>query len=86
VAGAWLRRRSPNAGSRGGLARLAEEQAALRRVATLVARGAPPCPVRPVQPQAAWLPPLQDCELVTQDRDLGRLPRLLTPGRPQLRG
>jgi signal transduction histidine kinase len=31
-----------NAESRGGLARLAEEQAALRRVATLVARGAPP--------------------------------------------
>jgi GAF domain-containing protein/ketosteroid isomerase-like protein len=31
-----------NAESRAGLARLAEEQAALRRVATLVARGAPP--------------------------------------------
>jgi PAS domain S-box-containing protein len=31
-----------NAESRGGLARLAEEQAALRRVATLVARGASP--------------------------------------------
>jgi signal transduction histidine kinase/uncharacterized protein YoaH (UPF0181 family) len=31
-----------NADSRAGLARLAEEQAALRRVATLVARGAPP--------------------------------------------
>jgi signal transduction histidine kinase len=31
-----------NAESRGGLARLAEEQAALRRVATLVARGVPP--------------------------------------------
>ena len=31
-----------NAESRGGLARLAEEQAALRRVATLVARGAAP--------------------------------------------
>src|SRR6202035_5779646 len=31
-----------NAESRGALARLAEEQAALRRVATLVARGAPP--------------------------------------------
>jgi signal transduction histidine kinase len=31
-----------NAESRGGLARLAEEQAALRRVATLVARGGPP--------------------------------------------
>src|SRR5216683_8071193 len=42
VAEAWLRRRSANAGGRGGLARLAEEQAALRRVATLVARGAPP--------------------------------------------
>jgi hypothetical protein len=31
-----------NAESRGALARLADEQAALRRVATLVARGAPP--------------------------------------------
>src|SRR5438552_12988216 len=31
-----------NAESRAGLARLAEEQAALRRVATLVARGVPP--------------------------------------------
>jgi GAF domain-containing protein len=31
-----------NADSRAGLARLAEEQAALRRVATLVARGVPP--------------------------------------------
>ena len=31
-----------NAGSRAALARLAEEQAALRRVATLVARGVPP--------------------------------------------
>jgi signal transduction histidine kinase len=31
-----------NAESRAGLARIAEEQAALRRVATLVARGAPP--------------------------------------------
>ncbi len=45
---AWRRSRSllataiANAESRAGLARLAEEQAALRRVATLVARGAPP--------------------------------------------
>src|SRR4029078_13662525 len=31
-----------NADSRAGLSRLAEEQAALRRVATLVARGVPP--------------------------------------------
>src|ERR1700756_2914675 len=34
-----------NAESRAGLARLAEEQAALRRVATVVARGAPPAEV-----------------------------------------
>jgi hypothetical protein len=34
--------RDHNAESRAGLARLAEEQAALRRVATLVARGTPP--------------------------------------------
>jgi signal transduction histidine kinase len=34
-----------NAESRAGLARLAEEQAALRRVATLVARGVPPAEV-----------------------------------------
>jgi signal transduction histidine kinase len=37
----WSRRRSRNTPARDDLTRLAEEQAALRRVATLVARGAP---------------------------------------------
>jgi hypothetical protein len=40
-------------------------------------------PVRPGQVRVARLPPLQDGELVTQDQDLGGLPRLLTPGQPQ---
>jgi hypothetical protein len=31
----------------------------------------------------AWLPPLQDGELVAQDQDLCGLPCFLTPGRPQ---
>ena len=38
----WWRRRSPTPRARAALARLAEEQAALRRVATLVAQGVPP--------------------------------------------
>jgi hypothetical protein len=37
-------------------------------------------PVRPVQLRATRLPPLQNRELVAQDQDLGRLPRLLAPG------
>lgn len=40
-------------------------------------------PVRPIQVRAAWLPPLQDGELVAQDQDLGGLPGLLTPRQPQ---
>ena len=43
-------------------------------------------PVRPVQPRAARLPPLQDGELVAQDQDLGGLPCLLTLRQPQPRG
>jgi hypothetical protein len=31
----------------------------------------------------AWLPPLQDGELVAQDQDLGDLPGLITPSQPQ---
>jgi hypothetical protein len=44
------------------------------------------CPIRPVQPRAARLLPLQDSELVAQDQDLCGLPCLLTPGEPQPRG
>ena len=40
-------------------------------------------PVRPVQVRAAWLPPLQDGELVAQEQDLCDLPCFLTPGQPQ---
>jgi hypothetical protein len=43
-------------------------------------------PVRPGQLRAARLLPLQDRKLVAQDQDLGGLPRLLAPGRPQLCG
>jgi hypothetical protein len=39
-------------------------------------------PVRPVQLRAARLPPLQDRDLVAQDQDLGRLPRILAQGQP----
>ena len=39
--------------------------------------------IRPIQVRAAWLPPLQDGELVTQDQDLGGLLGLLTPRQPQ---
>ena len=49
-------------------------------------QGREKCPVRPVQPRAARLPPLQDGELVAQDQDLCGLPSLLTPGEPQPRG
>jgi hypothetical protein len=42
--------------------------------------------VRPVQPRAARLPPLQDGELMAQDQDLRGLPRILTLGQPQPRG
>jgi len=49
-------------------------------------QGCEQCPVRPVHVRAAWLPSLQDSELVAQDQDLGGLPRLLTPGQPQPRG
>jgi hypothetical protein len=48
-------------------------------------QGREQCPVRPVQVQAARLPPLQDGELVAQDQDLSGLPRFLTPGQPQPR-
>jgi hypothetical protein len=44
------------------------------------------CPVRPVQPRAARLPPLQYSELVAQDQDLCGFPYLLMPGEPQPRG
>ncbi len=44
------------------------------------------CPLRPVQPRAARLPPLQYGELVAQDQDLCGLPCLLMPGEPQPRG
>jgi hypothetical protein len=40
-------------------------------------------PVRPGQVRAAWLPPLQDGELMTQDQDFRGLPGLLTPRQPQ---
>ena len=40
-------------------------------------------PVRPVQLRAARLPPLQDGDLAAQKQDLGGLPRLLAPGKPQ---
>ena len=41
--------------------------------------------VRPVQLRPAWLPPLQDGELMAQDQDLRGLPRLLTPRQPKPR-
>jgi hypothetical protein len=40
-------------------------------------------PVRPGQVRAAWLPPLQDRELMAQDQDFRGLPGLLTPRQPQ---
>jgi hypothetical protein len=40
-------------------------------------------PVRPGQVPAAWLPPLQDSELMAQDQDFRCLPGLLTPRQPQ---
>ncbi len=46
-------------------------------------QGREQCPVRPVQPRAARLPPLQDGELVAQDQDLCGLLCFLTPGQPQ---
>jgi signal transduction histidine kinase len=53
-----------NAESRAGLARLAEEQAALRRVATLVARGVPPSEVfAAVTEEVARLLPVQFASL-----------------------
>ena len=42
-------------------------------------------PVRPVQPRAAPLPPLQYGELVAQEQDLCGLPSLSMPGEPQPR-
>jgi hypothetical protein len=36
-------------------------------------------PIRSSQLRSAWLPPLQDGELVAQDQDLGGLPGLITP-------
>ena len=43
-------------------------------------------PVRPVQLRAARLLALEDRDLVAQDQDLCRLPRLLTSGKLQPRG
>jgi hypothetical protein len=40
-------------------------------------------PIRPGQLRTAWLPPLQDGELVAQDQDLGGLPGVITPRQPQ---
>jgi signal transduction histidine kinase len=59
-----------NAESRGALARLAEEQAALRRVATLVARGAPPEKVfAAVAEEVGQLLPVDSAALCRYERD-----------------
>jgi GAF domain-containing protein len=59
-----------NAESRAGLARLADEQAALRRVATLVARGAPPAELfAAVTEEVAHLLPVDRAALSHYDSD-----------------
>jgi signal transduction histidine kinase len=59
-----------NAESRAGVARLADEQAALRRVATLVARGAPPAELfAAVTEEVAHLLPVDRAALSHYDSD-----------------
>jgi GAF domain-containing protein len=59
-----------NAESRAGLTRLAEEQAALRRVATLVARGAPPAELfAAVTEEAGQLLPVDGASMGRYDPD-----------------
>jgi len=60
----------PGAKDRGELGRLAEEQAALRRVATLVARGAPPAEVfEAVSVEVAQLLPAEGAALTRYETD-----------------
>jgi signal transduction histidine kinase len=60
----------PRAKDRGELARLAEEQAALRRVATLVAEGAPPAEVfEAVSVEVAQLVPAEGAALTRYETD-----------------